>query len=53
MSNPIHVYEATVILPTGYQVRATASAEYLYLADRMIRAQYPQGSTLIGLRQID
>ena len=53
MSNPIHLYEATVILPTGLQVKASTQAENMTMADRIIRAQYPAGSTVMGMYKLN
>ena len=49
----MYLYEATVILPTGYQVQASARAENMTMADRLIRAQYPAGSTITGMYKIN
>lgn len=53
MGNPINLYEATVILPDMSQVRASASAENMTMAERIIRAQYPAGSTITGMFRIN
>ena len=53
MSNSINIYEATVILPSGYQVKASAQAENMTIATRMITAQYPAGSTVMGMYKLN
>jgi hypothetical protein len=52
MSNPINLYEATVILQGGTQITASARAENMTYAERIIRAQYPN-STVTGMYQVN
>lgn len=53
MSNPINLYEATVILQDMSQVQVVVGEENMTMAERTIRAQYPAGSTIMGMFFLD
>jgi hypothetical protein len=52
MTNTMNLYEATVVLPNGLQVKASTQAIDMTMAQRILTAQYPPGSWITNVLRV-